>query len=392
MKLFGKNKKSQRIFLDYASATPMLPEVKFAMDKYFNTDFYNPSAIYKEGKKLQEELVFFRKEIAKILHVSNKDIIFTSGGSESDNQAILGVFEFVKEKVKVPHMIISSIEHAAVIEAAKEMVRRGGELTMLGVNEEGLVSLEELKNSIKPNTVLVSIMLANNEIGTIEPISKISRIIKEFRKKNQSEYPYFHSDASQAVNYLDININSLGVDMFTLDGGKFYGPKSTGLLVIRPNVKIKPIIFGGGQERGLRSGTENLALIAGLYTALKIVTEEKQKEKDRLEKLKNFFIETLKKDFEDIIINTPKISLPHIVSISKKGIIGELIALKLDNEGIMISTGSSCGIFKDIGGSETIKALSKDDLAESTLRFSFGRYTNEKDIKITLKILKKSLF
>lgn len=392
MSLFKKNKKTKRIFLDYASATPILKEAKKEMDKYYIEDFYNPSAIYKEGKQIREDLNTYRKKVAQILHASSKDIIFTSGGTESDTQALLGVFEAAKTKISKPHFIISAIEHSAILESAKEIVRRGGELSIIPVNKDGIVLLEDLKKELKLSTVLVSVMLGNNEIGTIEPVSKIGRIIKEFRKTNSSQYPYFHSDASQAANYLELDINSLGVDLLTLDGSKIYGPKGSGVLVVRHNVEISPIIFGGGQERGLRSGTENLPLIAGFTKALEIISSEKDLETKRLEKLKNLFISKIKKDFPEAIINTPQESLPHIVSISIPGILGELIAIKMDLHGIMISTGSSCGIFKDQGGSLTIKALSNEDLAESTLRFSFGRDTTEKDINTALESLKKSLF
>jgi cysteine desulfurase len=393
MRLFGNQNNSARIFLDYAASTPILPEVKKEMEKYQYDYFHNPSAIYKEGTILRAAITNYRKEVARLLHASYKDIIFTSGGTEANNQALLGIFEAVREKIKKPHFIISSIEHSAISEAAKEIEKRGGEVAILSVDEYGKVNPEDLKRLLKNETVLVSVMLANNEIGTVEPISKIARIIKEFRKEKNSEYPYFHSDASQGANYLNLDITSLGVDLLTLDGSKIYGPKSIGILLARQSVLIKPIIFGGGQERGLRSGTENVALISGFTKALNIAQSEKGIEKNRLDKLKRCFIEEIKNNFPNVIINTPiEESLPNIVSISIPNQIGEFLAIKLDQEGIMISTGSSCGIFKDIGGSITVKSIGKEDLAESTLRFSFGRGTTEKDLKKTLQILKKILF
>ncbi len=393
MNLFNKNLKEKRIFLDYASSTPVLPEVKKVMEKYLEKDFYNPSAIYEEGVKLRTELNNFRKEIARILHVTAKDIIFTSGGTESNNLAVLGIFEAFRGKIEKPHFIVSSIEHSAILETVKEIERRGGEVSIISVNEEGFVSAEEVIKNLKETTVLVSIILSNNEIGTIEPISRIGRKIKEYRKKQNSSYPYFHTDASQAANYLSLDVTSLSVDLMTIDGSKIYGPKSSGLLVVRPNVLIRPIIFGGGQENGLRSGTENLFLISGLAKAISIANNDREKERERLNSLKLFFIDEIVKKFPNLIINTPKEnSLPNIVSISFPGQIGEFIAIKLDQQGIMVSTGSSCGIFKDIGASETIKAIGKKDLAESTIRFSFGRETTKKNLEKVIKSLEKVLF
>jgi cysteine desulfurase len=391
MKTSKKNK--QRIFLDYASTTPVLPKVRQAMDKYLQADFYNPSAIYQEGVKARNEMNFFRKEAAKILHAREKDIIFTSGGTESNNLALLGVFEFFKNKISKPHIIISGLEHSSIIETAKEIERRGGEISFLSSDEEGRISLEDLKNSLKKTTILVSVMLANNEIGTIEPVSQVSRIVKEFRKKRETDYPFIHTDASQAANYLSVDISKLGVDMMSLDSSKIYGPKSSGILAVRTGVEIKPIVFGGGQERGLRSGTENLALISGFVTSLIIAQKDAEKESKRLNKLMNFLVSGIKKIPSEIKINTPiKGALPNILSLSFPGVLGELLAIKLDREGIMVSTGSSCGIYKDLAGSETIKAIGNPELSEYTVRFSLGRFTKKNDLEKAITALRKSLF
>lgn len=393
MSLFSKATKPRRIFLDFASTTPMLPEAKKEMEKYFSDKFYNSSAIYKEGTANRDDLLEYRKKVARILHASHKDIVFTSGGTESNNQAILGIFESMKDQVKKPHIVISSIEHSAIKEASKEIETRGGEVSIIDVDENGIIKIEELKKSIKENTILVSVMLANNEIGTIEPIPRIARVIKEFRKMKNTNFPFFHTDASQAANYLSLDISSLGVDLLTLDGSKIYGPKGIGILVVKSEVKIRPIIFGGGQEGGLRSGTENLPSVSGFTKALEIVQNEKESETNRLNELKNFFIENIQKEFPNLIINTSLTdSLPNIVSVSFPGSLGEFLALKLDQEGIMVSTGSSCGIYKDVGGSSTVKGIGKEDLSESTIRFSFGRTTTKKELNKTLQILKKILF
>ena len=382
--------KPKRIYLDHASTTPVLPEVKAKMEKYFTSDFYNPSAIYAEGVRAKKDLEDMRVKVARILGVSSKDIVFTASGTESDNLAILGIFEKAKEKIKTPHIIISALEHPGISEVAKEVMRRGGEVSIVEVNEEGQVDPAEVLKLIKENTVLVSIMLANNEIGVIEPIARIARLVREDKKKRESKFPFIHTDASQAPNYLSVNLSSLGVDLLTLDASKIYGPKGIGILAVRPDVLLSPIIFGGGQERGLRSGTESLALIAGFTNALILADKDKEEESARLNTLKNYFIEELKGISEKIIINTPKEnSLPNIVSVSVDGMLAEFTAIKLDQMGILVSTGSACGNLKDQGGTQALSALGRPDLRESTLRFSLGRSTKKSDLDKTIKVFKK---
>lgn len=377
MKLLSK----KRIFLDHASTTPVLPEVRRAMEKYWLKDFYNPSAIYEEGLHIRRDIEAFRANVARLLSAGAKDVIFTGSGTESDNLAILGTFEASRATFKKPHLIISSVEHPAVREAANEVVRRGGEVSIVPVDENGLVSPQSVLECITDETFLVSIMLANNEIGTIEPVSKIARLVRENRKKRESEYPYIHTDASQAANYIHVDVTRLNVDLLTLDGSKLYGPKGIGVLVARPNVHLRPMIFGGGQEKGLRSGTENAALIAGFSTALEIASRDREYETARLEDLRVFFIQEIKRSVPNVVINAEHVPhLPHIVSVSIPGYIAEFIAIKLDRNGILVSTGSACGTRGETGGSETIRAIGFPELGESTIRFSFGRNTTKKDL------------
>ena len=380
--------KQKRIFLDYASATPVLPEVMEAMKEYWSRDFYNPSAIYKEGLLVKDEIGKNRTRVARALGVSSKNIIFTAGGTESDNLAILGAFEKSKEIINKPHIIISAIEHPAVAGAVAEVVRRGGEMSILEVNEEGLVSVEELKKVLKKNTFLVSVALANNEIGTIQPIAKIGRHLSLFKQKQGSVYPYLHTDASQTPNYLNINMESIQADLLTLDGSKIYGPKGIGVLVARRGIDIHPIIFGGGQESSKRAGTLNPALVAGFTLALEKAQRDSEKESKRLEALRKYFIETVTKCSDKIIVNgSPKNHLPNIISISVPGFLSELILLRLDEAGIMVSVGSACSLDERESGSAVIKALGKSELSEATLRFSFGRPTTLSDIKRATKML-----
>ena len=378
--------KSKRVYLDYASTTPVLPEVKKAMEKYLSKDFYNPSAIYTEAVQVKKELESMRTRVAKIIGVKSKEIYFVGSGTESVNLALLGVFEKSKEIIEKPHIIISAIEHPAVKESAKEIIRRGGEVTIIFADEFGRISPQEVLTSIKSNTVLISIMLANNEVGTIEPISKISRLVAEYKKKNDTLYPFIHTDASQATNYIKIYAPSIGVDLITLDGSKIYGPKGVGVLVVKSNVFLQPIIFGGGQERGLRSGTENVAQIAGFTKAFEIADKDREEEVKRLEIIKNKFIKELKESLPEIIINTPEEgSLPNIVSVSMKDMLAEFVAIKMDLKGFLISTGSACGSNKGASGTETLVGMSKGELKESTIRFSFGRFTKMSDADQALR-------
>lgn len=397
MNLFHK----KRIYLDHAATTPVLNEVRKEMEKYWSHSFHNPSALYREGVEVKGKLEEYRTRVARILGVGKKDIVFTSGGTESDNLAIIGVFEFYKDlpraRGKKPHMIISSIEHPAVVEAAREVERRGGEVTVVGVDGEGLVSPEEVVKLIRPETFLVSIMLANNEIGTVEPISKIGRLIREEKKKRErnetgGNYPYFHTDASQAANYLTLNVESLNVDLLTLDSSKFYGPKGAGVLVVRPSVSIRPITWGGGQEGGLRSGTENLALISGFCIALEIAIRDREKEVARLRSLKDHFIKKIIKNVPQALINgSDQYSLPNIVNVSVPDVLSEMLLLALDQGGVIASVGSACSGIDREDGSPVLRAIGKSELDQSTLRFSFGRNTSISDIDQTLKIFYHAL-
>ena len=389
-----------RIFLDYASATPVLPEVRRVMEKYWSRDFYNPSAIYQEGVRIKEEIEQSRAGVALSLGVAPPGIIFTASGTESDNLAVLGAFEAFRQRSAVagqaqgkkakdgkPHIIISAIEHPAVVGAAEEVVRRGGEMSVLGVDEEGRVSPEALKKLLKKNTFLVSIGLANNEIGTIQPLSKIGRLLREYRKSHSSSYPYLHTDASQAPSFLDVSLETLHLDLLTLDNSKIYGPKGVGVLAVRRGVKICPIIFGGGQEGNRRSGTLNPALVSGFALALKIALRDREKESRRLENLREYFIESVSGYLPRVVVNGSRNNhLPNIVNVSLPGVLSEFILLKLDKAGVMVSVGSACSADERVSGSPVIRALGKSELAESTLRFSFGRFTTAGEVKQAVKI------
>lgn len=363
MNLFPK----KRIFMDYAGGKD------------------NPSAIYAEGVEAKKRLEEARTQIARIIHAGSKDIIFTSGGTEADNLAILGIFEAAKTPSvwnpltlgvnKKLHIIISSFEHPAISETAKEVERRGGEVTVVQTDEKGRISPQEILNAVKENTILISIGLANGETGTIQPMSKIGRMVREYRKEKETNLPYLHTDASQAANFLDLNVESLRVDLMTFDGSKLSYSHGSGCLVVRPNVNLHPIIFGGGQERGLRSGTENVSAIVGFAESLILADKNREKESERLNSLRKYFIEEIKKKIPNVVINgSEEYTLPNIVSLSIPNILAEFVALKLDQKGIMVSVGSACNSRKNLPDKET-------------LRFSFGKFTTKSEIVRALKAL-----
>ncbi|MBX4199882.1 cysteine desulfurase [Candidatus Parcubacteria bacterium] len=350
MGIFGK----KRIFLDFAGGRD------------------NPSALHEEGLEAKHRLEEARKDAASILHVQSRDIIFTSGGTESDNLALLGVFEAAREKMDKPHIIISSMEHSAIQESAKEILKRGGEVSVVQA-EDGEIKAEKILSEIKENTVLVSIMYVNNETGGLQPIARIGKGIKELKKKNNSKI-FFHSDASQAAHILSLDVSTLGVDLLTLDGSKVGGPKGVGLLVVRPGVLIKPIMFGGGQEMGLRPGTENVDSILKFVKNLKSAQNSREETLDHLKKVRDVFMEEIK-SIPNIVINTPEVNVPTIVNVSFPGSLHEFLAVQLDTLGVSVSTGSSC------------KSNLREEGGEA-LRFSFGIVTSENEVREAARILR----
>lgn len=389
IKFLGKFKRNKRVFLDYASTTPTLPQIMKAMKPYGGVLFANPSAIYFEGITAKKALENTRREVAEILGCRGEEIIFTGSGTESDNLAILGIVGSYKKKF-VPHIVTTNIEHPAVMEAFKEAERRGVEVTYVPVSDSGIVSVEDILKAVNERTVLVSVMLANNEIGTIQPVADIARAIKKRREELGTVLPYLHTDASQAANYISINVNSLGADMMTLDGGKIYGPKGVGALFVKRGIDLLPITFGGGQERGLRSGTENVGGVIGFAQALKIANKDREEESLRLIKLRDYFIERALKISPKVSLNgDDQKRLPNNVNICLEGVDSEFAVIQMDTHGVSCSAGSSCGSLSDTSGSYVISALGKRGCEYSSLRFTLGRHTSKKDIDKALKVLLK---
>jgi len=415
----------KRIYLDYASLTPIDPRVIREMKKYSSVDFANPSSLYKEGVAAKKALEEGRIQVAEFLHAHADEIVFTSGGTEANGLALEGAGRMAhRNGFEKSHLIISAIEHSSVMETAAMMEKHGVEVTRLSVDSNGVVSLEELKKALKPNTFMVSIMTVNNEIGSVQPLKDIAKIVRDYRKsKNDSKnrYPLLHTDAAQAVLYEDLNMEKLGVDLLTLDGSKSYGPRGIGCLYVRRGTPIGQIIYGGGQERGLRSGTENIPAVKGFAMSLEIAADNRrpvgradggQKETVRVAELRAQFIEGLKSVRPDISVNPSFVqsdenfrhfekdafkgaavppaqsqSAPHILNVTIPGIDNEFFVLQLDARGIACSTKSSC--LRDEDESYVLKAIGAD--SKTSVRFSFGRWTKKGDVATALKAIKEIL-
>jgi cysteine desulfurase len=387
-------KKQKRVFLDHASTTPVLPEVFRAMHQYFSTKYANPSALYEEGVMMKKVVEDSRKKIADIISSHSDEIIFTGSGTEADNLAIFGILDGLKLKIKKPHIIVSLIEHPAILEAVKVFIANGGEVSYLPMYPDGCVQAKDLKKILRPETILVSIMHANNEIGTVQPIKEIAKTIRHFRKNKKKEnfLPYFHTDASQAANYLPLGIPQLGVDMMTLDASKIYGPKGIGMLFVRRGIEIVAQIVGGGQESGRRSGTESVASIVGFAKALSIVQGDFEKEGKRLVKIRDEAIGLIKKQFPKSDLNgSLENRLPNNINICFPKINAEFAVLQLDAKGFAISSSSSCNTLSANNRSYVIDALGNTSCSESSLRITLGRDTTRKEILNFIKTLRDLL-
>ncbi|MBD3360907.1 aminotransferase class V-fold PLP-dependent enzyme [Candidatus Peregrinibacteria bacterium] len=367
----------KEIYLDHASTTYTDPRVLGAMLPYFSEKYGNPQSRHSKGKEALIAIDNAREKIAEILNCRPSEIIFTSGGTESNNLAIFGTARANQKKGK--KIITSKIEHSSVIAPFKKLEKEKFKITYLDVDNEGFIDPRKLKKSIKHDTKLVSIMYANNEIGTIQKISKIGKICRE-------KGIIFHTDACQAAG-LNLNTQKLKVDLMSLNAGKIYGPKGIGILYKKREIKIEPIIYGGGQEMELRSGTHNVPAIVGIAKALEIAREEREKENNRLKELRNYLIEGILK-IKDTHLNGPKANrLPNNINIYFEDIDADLLVLSLDEAGIYCSTASACKA-QTTESSHVLSAIGlSENQAQSSIRFSLGKKTTQKDIDYTLKTL-----
>lgn len=401
----------KQIYLDYAATTPVRPEVLKAMAPFWTKQFGNPSALYKLGLGAAEALRSCRSSIAAVLNCRPDEIVFTAGGSESINLAIVGAANSYRNNHKSGgHIITSTMEHHAVLHALDALEKQGFAVTKIGVDSEGFFRLDELKKAIRPDTFLVSLMYANNEIGTIEPIAEIGKIIRTENAK-RSKQPItgnrqpttnilFHTDACQAGGYLDVDVQKLHVDLLTLNGSKLYGPKQTGCLFVRKGVHLEPIIYGGGQEKNLRSGTENVPGVVGFAKALTLAHTEQKKEVARLEVLRDYFISRVQKVIPHTVLNGPAVQLgdskalkqhPHRlannINVSFAGIDGEALVIYLDACNIAVATGSAC-TSQSTDPSHVLQAIGLSDAyMRGSIRFTLGKYTTKAELNYTLQQL-----
>ena len=426
----------RNIYLDNAAASPTDPRVQKEVVRGMKI-YGNPSSFNDSGRKAANELTKARLKVARFLGAHSDEIIFTASGSEANNMAILGIAKAIQKlqilnpksetlnksrKSKIPnskpHIVTTNIEHPSVLEPIKQLEKKGFDITYLPVDKEGFINLDEFKNALRTETVLVSVMYANNEIGTIEPIVKIGKIIKEFRKgleiRNSkleihgTTYPLFHVDACQAAGCLNMNVNNLQADLVTFNGSKIGGPRGVGVLYVRQGVALTPQVLGGGQERGLRAGTENLPAILGLAKAVELVDI---KEAAGVIKLRDYFINKIKEIDLDIKLNGPtgKDRLPNNINISVPGldpapifsadrhqkgrdwcgVNSENLLLELDKYGISAGSGSAC-TSRAVEPSHVLKAIGVEKrYLQGALRFSMGRQTTKKDLDYVLKVFPK---
>lgn len=378
------------IYLDHAATTPVSKKVLKEMEPYFSIFFGNASSIYSIGCKARAVVEHSREKIAGLIGAEKpSEIIFTSGATEANNLALKGVAFYTSQVLKVkPHIIISSIEHHCVLDSAKYLEKYFGfEVTYLPVNKEGVVDLEFLKSSIKDNTVIVSVMFGNNEMGAIQPITKIGEIVNEEKQKrklaNKSLPIVFHTDAVQAFQYIDIDVNKLNIDMLSLTAHKFYGPKGVGLLYVKDGVKFLPQQQGGSQEMGRRAGTENVPYIVGMSIAMQEAVKNRNKSAKEVLTLRDYLAKRLLSGIPETELIGPKNSgerLPHIANFLFKGIEGESILLNLDMFSICASSGSAC-TSGSLESSHVTKAMGYSYMdSHGAIRFSFGKLSNEGDV------------
>ncbi len=371
------------IYLDNSATTPLNEEVLKEMEPYFCEYFGNPSTLYSLGQKSKEALEEARKRVADAINAKPEEIIFTSGGSESDNLAIKGIA--FKNQDKGKHIITSEIEHPAVKEALVFLESIGFEVTYLPVYGDGIIKIEDLKKAIRDDTILITVMHANNEIGTIQPIAEIGKVAKE-------KGIIFHTDAVQTFGKIPVDVEELGVDLLSLSSHKIYGPKGVGALYIRKNTRLVPQIHGGGQERGLRSGTENIPGIVGFGKAAEMAGENQKKDYDYLIQIRDGIIDKVLEEIPASYLNGDKEKrLPNIINFRFSAIEGESLILLLDAKGINSSTGSACSS-KNLKASPILKALGLEDVdVHGSLRLSLGLENSIEDVDVVVEAIRESV-
>lgn len=384
----------RQVYLDYASAMPLEPEIYTAMRPWLTKKFANPSALYASAVEARGAVEAARQKVADVLFTQPETIVFTGSGTESTNLALLGVGRSPKSIVRSPkHLITTRIEHHSVLQPIRQLEKDGWRVTYLPVDREGKIDLDDFRKTLGKETLLVSIQYANNEIGAIQPLADIGREILKWRKARGTPYPYFHTDACQAAAYLELNVEKLHVDLMSLNGSKIYGPKGVGILYKRRGVAIEPLMYGGGQEFGLRPGTENVAGIVGLAEALDLTCNLKHVTCNKVAKLRNYFWKKLQERITGCTLNGPMIRnlkfktenlkfnrLPNNLNISFKDVDAEALILYLDAAGIQCSSQSACSTDSDEVSHVLLACGLSAEEAKISVRFTLGRETRKKDI------------
>lgn len=374
-------------YFDHAATTPVDPRVLEKMLPYFTERFGNPSSIYRFGQEAKKALTEARDAAAEILGVQSKEIFFTSGGTESNNLFLKGAAHAGSERGR--HIITTTIEHDSVLKPLQALEKEGFEVTYLDVGDDGVLNVADVEKALRPETIIVSVMYANNEIGTIQPIAEIGRLLKA-RPSSLIPQPYFHTDACQAAPYLPLSVRDLGVSAMTLNGGKIYGPKGAGMLFMKEGQPLEAQMLGGGQEYRMRSGTENVPAIVGFGEALTLVQAAREEETKRLLPLRDALIDGLLKTIPHARLNGSRTKrLPNNVNISFKGLEGEAILLRLDMIDVAASAGSACtsGLLEP---SHVIRAIGlPEEWSHSSTRFTLGHGNSMEEVKYILEELPK---
>lgn len=373
----------KEIYLDNAAATPISSAARNAMQKA-SVLFGNPSSLHRHGRQASEALASARQVTATFLGARPEQVIFTSSGSESNTMAVLRLAEAYP---KYKHIITTPIEHKSIIQACDVLKKRGYRITMLPVDQEGQVSAEEVQKAIRKDTLLVSVMYANNEVGTVLPVAKIGRLVRRLRRTRGSEFPLVHTDACQAAAYLPMDIHNLEVDLLSFNSSKVYGPRGVGVLYVPSGIMLEPQVYGGAHERGMRAGTENVPALVGFAAALQ---EIKESDGAKIGKLRDWTMERIQVLMPDVHVNGPlgEARFVNNINISFEGVTGEQMVLELDAHGISVSTGAACTAH-ETGPSHVLKALGVPKAYQEAIRISLGKTTTKSDMELFTRAMPK---